>query len=185
MTRRPVAALVCVAAAVGLLLLAFAHGFGRDPHEVPFALKGQPAPDFTLTRLDTGEKVTLTQLRGRPFVLNFWASWCGPCQLEHPTLTRAAQHYQAEAHFFGVVFEDTPEDARKFAEPMDPSFPQLIDPHSRMAVDYGVTGVPETYFIDGQGIIRDKFVGPLLDMPELAARLESLQPEHGTAGARR
>jgi cytochrome c biogenesis protein CcmG/thiol:disulfide interchange protein DsbE len=175
-TSRPVAALAAVAVAVGLLLFAFARGFGRDPHEVPFALKGQAAPDFTLARLDTGEKVTLAQLRGRPFVLNFWASWCGPCQLEHPTLSRAAQHFQSDIPFFGVVFEDTPEEARKFAAPMEPSFPQLVDPQSRMAVDYGVTGVPETYFIDAQGIIRDKAVGPLVDMAEVEHHLESLRP---------
>ncbi len=184
MTRRPAVLLVGVAVAVGVLLFAFAMLFGRDPHAVPFGLKDQPAPDFTLTRLDTGEPVTLKQLRGRPLVLNFWASWCGPCQQEHPTLARAAQHFKDEANFFGVVFEDTPEEARQFARPMDPSFPQLIDPQSRMAVDYGVTGVPETYFIDAQGIIRDKFVGPLLDGRELAAHLQALQTP-SAPGARR
>jgi cytochrome c biogenesis protein CcmG, thiol:disulfide interchange protein DsbE len=182
---RPWVALACVAAAVGALLFAFASGFGRDPHQVPFALKGMRAPDFTLTRLDTGETVTLAELRGRPVVLNFWASWCGPCQLEHPTLARAAKRYQHDARFFGVVFEDTPEEARSFARPMDATFPQLIDPQSRMAVDYGVTGVPETYFIDAQGIIRDKFVGPLLDGQELAGRLEALTQANSAPGARR
>lgn len=185
MSRRPLAALACVAAAVALLLFAFAKQFGRDPHEVPFKLKDQPAPDFTLTRLDTGEKVALAQLRGHPLVLNFWASWCGPCQLEHPTLARAAQRYGAEAHFFGVVFEDTPENARNFAGSPDGRFPQLIDPQSRMAVDYGVTGVPETYFIDAQGIIRDKAVGPLLDPQELASRLAALQKQRPGTGASR
>jgi cytochrome c biogenesis protein CcmG/thiol:disulfide interchange protein DsbE len=183
--RRPTLALVGVAVAVALLLFAFAKLFGRDPHEVPFGLKGQPAPDFTLTRLDTGEKVTLTQLRGRPLVLNFWASWCAPCQLEHPTLSHAAERYAAEANFFGVVFEDTAENARHFAQPMASSFPQLIDPQSRMAVDYGVTGVPETYFIDADGVIRDKVVGPLLDTQELASRLEALQQRGPRAGAAR
>jgi cytochrome c biogenesis protein CcmG/thiol:disulfide interchange protein DsbE len=181
--RSPLWALASVAVVVGLLLFAFASGFGRDPHELPFALKGKPAPDFTLTRLDTGEKVTLAELRGRPLVLNFWASWCGPCQLEHPTLTRAARRYQTDAHFFGVVFEDTTEDAQRFARPLDPSFPQLLDPQSRMAVDYGVTGVPETYFIDAQGIIRDKYVGPLLDAQELATRLSALVQPNSPQGA--
>jgi cytochrome c biogenesis protein CcmG/thiol:disulfide interchange protein DsbE len=183
--KRPLLVLLGVAAAMGLLLFAFATLFGKDPHQVPFGLKDKPAPDFTLTRLDTGETVKLSELRGRPLVLNFWASWCGPCQQEHPTLARAAKHFGGEARFFGVVFEDTPEEARKFARPMDPSFPQLIDPMSRMAVDYGVTGVPETYFIDGQGIIRDKFVGPLVDMQELASRLRALQPASGPVGASR
>jgi cytochrome c biogenesis protein CcmG/thiol:disulfide interchange protein DsbE len=175
LTRLPFLLLAAVGVAVGTLLFVFANGFGRDPHEVPFALKGKPAPNFTLTRLDTGEKVTLAELRGRPLVLNFWASWCGPCQLEHPTLARAAHRYQGEARFFGVVFEDTPEAARTFARPTDAAFPQLLDVKSRMAVDYGVTGVPETYFIDADGIIRDKFVGPILDVQELATRLEPLQ----------
>ena len=67
---------------------------------------------------------------------------------------------------------------------MQPSFPQLIDPQSRMAVDYGVTGVPETYFIDAQGIIRDKAVGPLVDVSELARHLETIQ-SMGHAGASR
>ena len=178
------AALAAVAVATAALLFAFTSGFGRDPHEVPFILKGKPAPDFTLARLDTGEEVTLSSLRGRPVVLNFWASWCGPCQAEHPTLARAAQRYQQDARFFGVVFEDTPENARAFARPLDPSFPQLVDPKSRMAVDYGVSGVPETYFIDAQGIIRDKYVGPLLDAQELAGRLALLR-EAGGPGARR
>jgi cytochrome c biogenesis protein CcmG/thiol:disulfide interchange protein DsbE len=117
--------------------------------------------------------------------LNFWASWCAPCQLEHPTLTRAAQRYGNEAHFFGVVFEDTVENARNFARQTDPSFPQLVDPQSRMAVDYGVSGVPETYFIDAEGIIRDKAVGPLLDVQEVASRLAALQHPRSSAGARR
>ena len=185
MTRRPVLLLGGIAAAIGLLLFAFAMLFGRDPHEVPFGLKNKPAPDFTLTRLDNGESVTLSQLRGRPLVLNFWASWCGPCAQEHPTLALAAQRFHTEANFYGVIFEDTPEDARKFAAPTSTSFPQLIDPQSRMAVDYGVTGVPETYFIDAQGIIRDKFVGPLLDVRELVERLHTLQQPGTQPGASR
>jgi cytochrome c biogenesis protein CcmG, thiol:disulfide interchange protein DsbE len=184
-SRRPVAALVAVALAAGLLLFAFARLFGRDPHEVPFGLRGKPAPDFTLTRLDTGETITLRQLHGHPVVLNFWASWCAPCQLEHPTLARAAQHFAAQARFFGVVFEDTPENARAFARPLEPSFPQLVDPQSRMAVDYGVSGVPETYFIDAEGIIRDKVVGPMLDLQEVASRLDALRSPAPAPGASR
>jgi cytochrome c biogenesis protein CcmG/thiol:disulfide interchange protein DsbE len=182
---RPILALAGVAAVAGVLVYAFATGFGRDPHQVPFMLKGKPAPAFTLTRLDTGEPVTLAQLRGRPVVLNFWASWCGPCKIEHPTLARAARRHQADAHFFGVVFEDTPEAAREFARPLDPSFPQLIDPQSRMAVDFGVTGVPETYFIDADGIIRDKFVGPLLDEHEISTRLQALAGPGPVSGVAR
>jgi cytochrome c biogenesis protein CcmG, thiol:disulfide interchange protein DsbE len=171
-----------VGVGIGLLFFALASGFGRDPHQVPFALKGKPAPDFTLTRLDNGERVRLSQLRGRPVVLNFYASWCGPCQEEHPILAMAAQRLRGEANFFGVIFEDTPEEARKFAQPLEPTFPQLIDPQSRMAVDYGVTGVPETYFIDADGIIRDKVVGPLLDVHDVAEHLQLLSASPGASG---
>jgi cytochrome c biogenesis protein CcmG/thiol:disulfide interchange protein DsbE len=185
LNRRLGVALAAVAAVAGALLYAFASGFGRDPHQVPFMLQGKAAPDFTLTRLDTGETVTLAQLRGQPVVLNFWASWCGPCKLEHPTLARAARRHASQARFYGVVFEDTPEAAREFARPLDPSFPQLIDPQSRMAVDYGVTGVPETYFIDAEGIIRDKFIGPIVDEQEVATRLDALAAPRTLSGVAR
>jgi cytochrome c biogenesis protein CcmG, thiol:disulfide interchange protein DsbE len=163
-----------LALAAAVLLFVLARGFGRDPHEVPFMLRGKPAPEFTLRRLDTGAPVRLSELRGKPIVLNFWASWCGPCKLEHPVIAWGAHRFGAEAQFFGVVFEDTEEAARQFAGPPDASFLQLYDERSHMAVDYGVSGVPETYFIDASGILRDKYVGPL-DPPTLGKRIEALK----------
>jgi len=163
-----------LALVAGVLLFVLARGFGRDPHEVPFMLKGKPAPPFTLKRLDTGAPLTLTDLRGKPVVLNFWASWCAPCKLEHPVLAWGARRFAGDAQFYGVVFEDTEENAQAFAAPLDPTFPQLIDERSRMAVDYGVSGVPETYFIDAAGILRGKFVGPI-DARTLAQRIAELQ----------
>jgi cytochrome c biogenesis protein CcmG/thiol:disulfide interchange protein DsbE len=137
-------------------------------------LRGKPAPAFTLRRLDTGAPLTLADLKGKPVVLNFWASWCSPCKVEHPVVAWGARRFASEAQFYGVVFEDTEEDARAFAEPIDPAFPQLFDERSRMAVDYGVSGVPETYFIDAAGVLRDKFVGPI-DARTLAQRIAALQ----------
>jgi cytochrome c biogenesis protein CcmG/thiol:disulfide interchange protein DsbE len=167
-----------LAAAAGVLLFVLGRGFGRDPHEVPFMLKGKPAPAFTLRRLDTGAPITLAELKGKPVVLNFWASWCAPCKVEHPVLAWGARRFAGEAQFYGIVFEDTEENARTFAAPVDPAFPQLLDERSRMAVDYGVSGVPETYFIDAAGIIRDKFVGPI-DARSLAQRIASLNTAPG------
>ncbi|MBJ6763901.1 redoxin domain-containing protein [Myxococcaceae bacterium JPH2] len=161
-----------VAVCAALLFVLF-KGFGRDPHEVPFMLKGKPAPAFTLRALDTGERVSLEELKGRPVVLNFWASWCGPCQQEHPVLEWGAREYGSQAVFLGVVFEDTEDNAREFLSRMGASFPQLVDPRSRMAVDYGVAGVPETYFIDPNGIIHGKHVGPI-DPQTLTTRLQQL-----------
>lgn len=163
-----------LAIVAALLLFVLARGFGRDPHEVPFMLRGKPAPEFTLRRLDTGAPIKLSQLRGKPIVFNFWASWCAPCKMEHPVIAWGARRFASEAQFFGVVFEDTEEAARQFAGAPDPGFLQLYDERSRMAVDYGVSGVPETYFIDAAGILRDKYVGPL-DPQTLGQRIEALQ----------
>ncbi|NMO21863.1 redoxin domain-containing protein [Pyxidicoccus fallax] len=164
--------LAFVALSLGLLVVLF-KGFGRNPHEVPFMLKGQPAPNFVLRSLDSGEKVSLEDLKGRPVVINFWASWCGPCQMEHPVLEWGAREFGSQAVFLGVVFEDTEDNARQFLARHGASFPQLMDPRSRMAVDYGVAGVPETYFITPSGTILDKHVGPI-DPQTLATRIRQL-----------
>jgi cytochrome c biogenesis protein CcmG/thiol:disulfide interchange protein DsbE len=176
--RYLIAALFTVAFA-GLLFI-FYSAFGTDPHAVPFKLAGQPAPAFKLLRLDTGETVTLDQFKGRPIVLNFWASWCGPCKMEHPVLEWGARRYQNDAVFLGVLFEDTEDNAKQFLRQHGHSFPQLLDPSSRMPVDYGVTGVPETYFIDRAGTIKGKYVGPV--GPEiLKTRIDEIV---ATAGGR-
>jgi cytochrome c biogenesis protein CcmG, thiol:disulfide interchange protein DsbE len=178
MNRRGLWLGLSLAAVTAVLLFVLARGFGRDPHEVPFQLKGKPAPDFILKRLDTGAPVRLADLKGKPIVLNFWASWCGPCKAEHPIVAWGAKRFGEDAQFFGVVFEDTEENARGFAGNPDPSFPQLIDERSRMAVDYGLTGVPETYFIDAQGIIRDKVAFPI-DPRTLTEKLAALKRPAG------
>lgn len=176
--------LVFSAVAAALLFVLF-KGFGRDPHEVPFMLKGTAAPPFVLKPLGGGEDVKLADLKGRPMVLNFWASWCGPCKYEHPVLEWGAREMGSQAVFMGVVFEDTEENARDFLRRMGASFPQLMDERSRMAVDYGVAGVPETYFIDAEGIIRGKHVGPI-DPQTLKQRVAELtQPAAPTAEAAR
>jgi cytochrome c biogenesis protein CcmG, thiol:disulfide interchange protein DsbE len=153
---------VTIAFTVCLGLLAVLYkGFGSNPREVPFMLKGQPAPAFTLSTLDSGQQVSLEQLKGRPVVINFWASWCGPCKMEHPVLEWGQREFGQQAQFLGIVFEDTEDNARQFLNQYGASFPQLVDLRSTVAVDYGVAGVPETYFIDTQGIIRGKHVGPI------------------------
>jgi cytochrome c biogenesis protein CcmG, thiol:disulfide interchange protein DsbE len=157
----------------GALLYVLLQGFGRDPREVPFMLSGKPATGFTLRALDTGEPISLEKLKGKPVVINFWASWCGPCRYEHPVIEWGHREYGQQVQFLGVVFEDTEDNARKFLRQLGSSFPQLADPRSRVAVDYGVAGVPETYFIDAQGIIQGKHVGPI-DPQSLTTRLRAL-----------
>ena len=164
---------VAFASLCAALLFVFWKGFGKDPHAVPFMLAGKPAPEFTLRQLDTGKAVSLAELKGRPIVMNFWASWCQPCKLEHPILEWGYEQFGGDVVFVGVVFEDTEDGARKYLNEHGSSFPQLVDPRSGVAVDYGVAGVPETYFIDRGGIIREKHVGPI-SPDELVKKVRAL-----------
>ncbi|MBX7100323.1 MAG: redoxin domain-containing protein [Myxococcaceae bacterium] len=147
--------------ALGAMWLVFHKSFGNDPHAVPFELAGKPAPRFTMKRLDTGELVKLEDFIGRPIVLNFWATWCGPCKEEHPVLQWAYQKWQRDVVFLGVVFEDTEENTKAFLVQNGSSWPQLYDPKSTVAVDFGVAGVPETYFINRSGVIVGKYPYPI------------------------
>jgi cytochrome c biogenesis protein CcmG/thiol:disulfide interchange protein DsbE len=171
-------------AVCGALLVVLLAGFGRNPHEVPFLLSGKPAPAFTLRALDSGKPVSLEQFRGRPVVINFWASWCGPCKMEHPVLEWGAQQFGSQAQFLGIIFEDTEVNAQGFLQEMGLSFPQLVDPRSRISVDYGVSGVPETYFITSEGIILGKHVGPI-DPDTLKQRISELTKAGGSTAAAR
>ena len=161
MNRRRLVIFGALGALAALLLVIFYLAFGTDPHSVPFGMKGKPAPGFKMVRLDTGEEVSLDQFKGRPVVINFWATWCGPCKAEHPTLHWAYEKYKDQASFIGIVFEDTEDSTKKFLRENGESFPQLFDRKSTVAVDYAVTGVPETYFIDKNGIIVDKYPYPI------------------------
>jgi cytochrome c biogenesis protein CcmG/thiol:disulfide interchange protein DsbE len=171
--RRWIVTLSAAAMCLGLCLV-LKMGFGRDPHEVPFMMAGKKAPAFTLRALDSGKPVSLEQFKGHPVVINFWASWCGPCRQEHPVLTWGAREFGNQAVFLGIIFEDTEDNAREVLQETGTSFPQLVDPRSRISVDYGVAGVPETYFVDANGIIMGKHVGPI-DPGTLRQRIEELK----------
>ena len=159
-------------ALVAPLLTCLALGLSNDPRVVASPLLGKPAPDFTLTDLE-GRVVRLSELRGRPVVLNFWATWCQPCVVEHPTLAAAASRFGERAHFLGVIYHDEPRAVRAFLVRRPPWGPSLIDDGSRVAIAFGVYGAPETYFIDADGIVVDKVAGALAP-GTLYARLEEL-----------
>jgi cytochrome c biogenesis protein CcmG, thiol:disulfide interchange protein DsbE len=165
-------------ALVGFAIYVMAKGFGSDPHRVPFMLEQRPAPEFRLKRLDTGEEVTLSQLKGKPLVLNFWATWCGPCKYEHPVLEWAAKKYADRATFVGIVFEDTEANTKRFLETYGWTLMQLFDPKSTVAVDYAVAGVPETYFIRKDGTIALKKAEPLSEVT-LSAGLSFVLEDSG------
>lgn len=168
---------LAVAAALGvatIMVYVMAKGFGTDPHEVPFLLSGKPAPDFRIKRLDTDAEVTRSEFAGRPMVINFWSTWCGPCKAEHPVLDWAARTYGDRAVFLGIVFEDNEENTKAFLKRNGWGFTQLFDPKSTVAVDYGVSGVPETYFINRAGIITHKVAFPFLRREEFAAHISEI-----------
>lgn len=146
-------------ALVAVLLGILASGFGNDPRAVPSVLDSQPAPTFVLSDLD-GQTWELARLRGKPVVLNFWSTWCGPCKAEHPLLQQAARMYP-DVQFLGVVYADEPEACRRYLAQAGTTYDHLIDPDGRIAIEYGVAGVPETFFIDRDGVIVHKHTGPL------------------------
>lgn len=121
------------------------------------------------------DTIRLAALRGQVVVLNFWASWCLPCRDEHEALTSAARVYRGEGvRFLGVLYDDTPENARRWIRSMGgTSYPTLLDPGSRTAIDYGLYGVPETFFIAPDGRVASKYVGPVT-RTLLVRRIEAL-----------
>ena len=151
-------------------------GFGRDPREIASPLIGRPAPVWTLTSLD-GEAVSSDELAGRAYVVNFWASYCIPaCVDEHPVLADAHVQYGDQLAIVGVLVNDEPADAEGFlARYGDAGYPHLVDPDGRLAIDFGVTGPPESFFVDAQGIVRDKQFGPLTDTL-MVERLATILP---------
>jgi len=153
-----------IPAAVVPVLLLLAYGFWTNPREIPSPLLGKPAAAFALASF-TGAPFNLEHYRGRVVMLNFWASWCRPaCYEEAPTLERVWQAYKDKGVVvLGVDVQDSDEAARKFLAQFGHSFPNAPDPGGRVAIDYGVYGVPETFFIDRQGRVRFKQVGALTD----------------------
>ena len=155
------------------LAIVLAVGLKRDPREVPSPLIDKPAPKFALARLDDAAKtVSLDDLKGKVFILNVWASWCVACREEHPILLDFAR--KRVVPVYGLNYKDTRADASawlaRFGNPYDASF---FDEDGRVGLDFGVYGVPETFVVDGNGVIRMKHIGPLT--PEvLANKIEPL-----------
>jgi len=148
--------------AVFLLLVGFlAVGLKLDPRKVPSPLIGKPAPTFELPRLDDpAQRVSRDSMLGKVWVLNVWASWCGPCREEHPHVVAFARSKLAP--LVGLNYKDARTDAlawlKELGNPYDVS---LSDLDGRVGIDFGVYGVPETFVIDKRGVIRFKQIGPL------------------------
>lgn len=148
-------------AVFGVLVAFLALGLRGNPRELPSALIDRPAPAFRVATLASPEQAMGTaDLRGQVWVLNVWASWCTACRLEHPLLVDFARG--GAVPVYGLNYKDKRDDARKwlanFGDPYQQSF---FDADGRVGMDFGVYGVPETYVIDRQGVVRFKHTGAL------------------------
>jgi cytochrome c biogenesis protein CcmG/thiol:disulfide interchange protein DsbE len=145
------------------LLLVVFLGFGltRDPREVPSPLINKPAPAFKLAQLHEPSKTfSPAEMRGKVWLLNVWASWCVSCREEHPVLLDASRF--GTLPIYGLNYKDRPEDATAWLNELgNPYILSARDSDGRVGIDYGVYGVPETYLVDGDGIIRFKQIGPV------------------------
>ncbi|MGI9111278.1 MAG: TlpA family protein disulfide reductase [Gaiellaceae bacterium] len=162
-----------VAALLGLLVWKVAKG---DDNSVTSSLaegKMAAAPDFTLAKLDGDGELALESLRGKAVVLNFWASWCGPCKDETPLLQRSWERWQDKGVVFvGVDVKDFRGDARSFLRRFGVTYPNVYDGKGSTVGRYGVTGFPETYFIDARGRVVYRIAGPVDEARELDDGIE-------------
>ncbi len=144
--------------ALGLLL---AYGLNLDPRRIPSPLIGKPLPAFSLTTVaDPARKVSRDDLRGRAYMLNVWASWCVACRQEHPFLNELTS--RKAVTIIGLNYKDKREDALRWLGTLgNPYELSLSDQDGRLGIDLGVYGVPETFVIDKQGVIRYKQIGPM------------------------
>jgi cytochrome c biogenesis protein CcmG/thiol:disulfide interchange protein DsbE len=164
------AKLALIIVVVGGLAWLLAHGLSRDPRYIYSPLVAKYASPFRLELFDGGT-ISLEDFRGKVIFLNFWASWCPPCRAEARTLEAAWQSYKdGDVVFLGVDIQDREEDAQGFLKEFGITYWNGRDATGKIAIDYGVWGIPETFFIDREGRITYKHVGAL-GMPLIMAKL--------------
>ncbi|MGH7164090.1 MAG: redoxin domain-containing protein [Nitrospiraceae bacterium] len=154
--------IVLVLVLLGLLAL-FYQALWGDPRRIPAVLIGTPAPAWEGPDVVSGARISWDQFRGKVVVVNFWASWCQECRLEHQNLLTIDERFHKDPHFvmLGVNYQDKVEDAQQYLKTHGSSFRHVRDVKGLLGIDYGVYGVPETFVIDQQGIIRYKWIGPV------------------------
>lgn len=145
----------------GVLLGFLAVGLSLNPREIPSPLINKPAPAFSLPALDApDQKISAQDLRGKVWVLNVWASWCVACRIEHPLLVEFSK--AGMVPIYGLNYKDKRDDAIRWLVNFgNPYIRSLSDIDGLVGIDFGVYGVPETFVIDKQGVIRMKHIGPV------------------------
>lgn len=153
----PLIAFVLLAA---LLFVGVRMNSGKDNSAIPSPLIGKPAPALALPELPLPEsRIALDGLRGRPYVLNVWGSWCVSCRVEHPVIIELAK---SGTLVVGYNYKDTPEDASRWLAQFGNPFALVVqDADGQAALDWGIYGAPETFVVDAEGIVRFKHIGPL------------------------
>ena len=165
------AAIIAIGALVVVLLLAFR----RDPHDIRTGTVGRPAAAFTLQKLDGSGALTFDDTKGKVTIVNFFASWCIPCKQENPDLVRVYERYRAsDVVFIGVLYQDSRDSGLKYIKDNGVTWPTASDDDGRVAFAYGVFGIPETYFIDTDGIIQGRHIGPI-DEATLVTAIDCLR----------
>lgn len=165
-----------IAGATIVLAVVLASRFGTDPGLVESPLIGEPAPGFDLPTLDGEAAVSMADLTGQVVVVNFFASWCLECRLEHDDLVATANSFAGRGvQFVQIGYQESPEASLAYLEEAgrsDATF-YLADPGSRTAIAYGVFGIPETFFIDNEGIVVGKIIGET-DALTLGATIDTI-----------
>ncbi len=159
-------ALIAAGVVVAVLVLPFAIALATRPpatiDAVASPLVGKPAPQISGKSLLTGSPVSLAEYRGRFVVVNFFASWCDPCGQEAPELDSFAyEHRDGSAEVLGVVFQDESSTAAQFLQKTGGTYPAVQDPGSKIAIDYGIKGPPETFLVAPNGMVVAHFDGPV------------------------
>ena len=145
---------------IGLAVL-LASGLGKDPRVVPSPLVGKPAPSFDLPTLrDASTRAGTATLAGKPYLLNVWATWCVMCREEHETLLSISR--MKLVPIVGLDWKDDHPSALLWLQQLGDPYAEIVtDDDGRTAIDFGVYGAPETFLVDGRGIVVHKFIGPL------------------------
>jgi cytochrome c biogenesis protein CcmG/thiol:disulfide interchange protein DsbE len=170
---------------IALAILFFVQlKWGRNPSEIPSVLLNKPAPTFSLAPLEgltaNGSPVpgfSDEDLKGRVTIVNVWASWCAPCRQEHPLLVDLAK--DPSVRVVGINQKDNPDNARRFLGALGNPYAAVgVDPNGRASIDWGVYGVPETFIVGPDGVIRYKHIGPLTPeaLPAFRERLRQIPP---------